>query len=137
MRKRILDTDTFSLWFRGDPDVVPKVNAYLSDFDCLTITIINEFEIRRGLEFRNATAKLAQFEMFVQDNEILAFSPSACQIAAHLYADLRRAGELLADADLLIAAIALANDCVLVTNNVRHFNRVKGLTVENWKGDSV
>ena len=77
MKKRILDTDTFSLWLRGDPDVVQKVNAYLSDFDCLTITIINEFEIRRGLEFRNATAKLAQFERFVEDNEILALHPRA------------------------------------------------------------
>ena len=57
MTKRILDTDTFSLWFRGDSDVIQRVNVYLQRFDQLTITIINEFEIRRGLEYRQATAQ--------------------------------------------------------------------------------
>jgi len=34
--------------------------------------------------------------------------------------------------DLLIASISLANNFVLVTNNVKEFKRVKGLTLENW-----
>ncbi len=133
MKKRILDTDTLSLWMRGDAVVTARVNTYLSDFDYLTMTIINEYEIRRGLEHRNATTKMAQFETFLEDNEVLDFSLDACKIAARVYAQLRQTGELLPDADILIAAIALANDCVLVTNNERHFTRIFGLIVENWK----
>ena len=64
---------------------------------------------------------------------MLDLDGAACKIAAQLYAVLWREGKLIADADLLIAAIALANDCMLVTNNVRHFARVPSLQIENWK----
>jgi tRNA(fMet)-specific endonuclease VapC len=76
---------------------------------------------------------MAQFEAFIGDSEVLAFDAKACKIAAQLYSTLRQTGQLIADGDLLIAAIALAHDCVLVTNNERHFQRISGLSVENWK----
>ncbi len=44
---------------------------------------------------------------------------------------------ILDDADLLIAAIALANGCVLVTNNVKHYARVPDLELENWTDSST
>lgn len=56
--------------------------------------------------------------------------------AARVYGSLRvtleRAGTTLAEPDLRIASIALANELSLVTGNVRRFERVPGLTVENW-----
>ena len=65
-------------------------------------------------------------------SEILAIDWAVIDIAADMYANLRRQGEILPDADILIAATALANDCVLVTGNEKHFRRIKGLEVENW-----
>ena len=56
----------------------------------------------------------------------------ACIEAARIYADLLERGELIPDGDILIAGIALANDCVVVTNNLEHFSRIKGLGVESW-----
>jgi len=56
----------------------------------------------------------------------------ACQQAADVYADLRRRGKLIGEADILVAGIVLAHDGVLVTNNVDHFQRVPNLKVENW-----
>ncbi len=41
-------------------------------------------------------------------------------------------GNLVPDADILIAGIALTGDYVLVTQNVKHFRRIPGLNVENW-----
>ena len=52
--------------------------------------------------------------------------------AAELYARLRASGQLIEDADLLIAAIALVHDMTLVTNNTAHFSRISGLQVEDW-----
>ena len=52
--------------------------------------------------------------------------------AAELYADLRRVGRLIEDADLLIAAIALVHELTLVTNNTAHFSRIADLPVEDW-----
>jgi len=53
-------------------------------------------------------------------------------VAAEIYAELRRQGQLIADADLLIGSTAIAADAVLVTNNEGHYERVPGLAVENW-----
>ncbi|MGH7231979.1 MAG: hypothetical protein ACREJU_11570 [Nitrospiraceae bacterium] len=47
-------------------------------------------------------------------------------------ATLMREGKGVNDSDLFIAAVTLSIEAVLVTNNVRHFTRVEGLTVENW-----
>ncbi|MCH8291941.1 type II toxin-antitoxin system VapC family toxin [Candidatus Poribacteria bacterium] len=133
MKRRMLDTDTLSLFLRKEKTVIANANAYHAHFKKLTISIISEYEIRRGLEYKGATTQQAQFETFLNDSEVLDFSKNACQIAAHIYAQLRHAGTLISDADILIAAITLVNDCVLVTNNEKHFNQILGLTIENWK----
>ncbi len=51
---------------------------------------------------------------------------------AELMASLRRSGRMLDWADLFIAATALVHGKVVVTRNVRHFDRIDGLLVENW-----
>ncbi len=48
---------------------------------------------------------------------------------------LRKRGILVDDADVLIAATALALNCPLATRNIRHFSRFPALTLENWFGD--
>ena len=53
-------------------------------------------------------------------------------LTADLCARLRTQGQSVEWADLTIAATALANDLVVVTRNVRHFERVPDLQVENW-----
>ena len=57
---------------------------------------------------------------------------AALDRAAELYAELRSRGQLIEDADLLSAAIALVHDMTLVTNNTSHFNRIEGLRIEDW-----
>jgi tRNA(fMet)-specific endonuclease VapC len=47
--------------------------------------------------------------------------------------ELRRRGEPLEDADILIAATALTHDLILVTDNEQHFQRIAELKVENWR----
>jgi len=45
---------------------------------------------------------------------------------------LRRSGQVIGDFDILIASIATVNECILVTNNVSHFERIQNLQLENW-----
>lgn len=56
--------------------------------------------------------------------------------AAHRYGELRaaldRRGTPIGDADVRIASIALARGLTVITGNVRHFQMVPGLAVENW-----
>ena len=64
--------------------------------------------------------------------QILPFDRASGEIYGSLRADLERAGTPLGEPDLRIAAIALTNNLTVVTRNVRHFSRVRGLRVENW-----
>jgi tRNA(fMet)-specific endonuclease VapC len=63
---------------------------------------------------------------------VLAFDTTAARTFGFLKATLEQRGTPLAEPDLRIASIALSRGLILVTRNVRHFQRVPELTVENW-----
>lgn len=65
-------------------------------------------------------------------NEILPIDDAIVTRAAAIYAELHRGGNLIGDADILIAATALEFGLVLATNNTRHFGRMEGLDLVNW-----
>lgn len=63
---------------------------------------------------------------------ILNFNSKAAYICGRLRAELESLGQPLYLADLEIASIALANDMTLISGNLKHFQRIKFLKVENW-----
>ena len=63
---------------------------------------------------------------------ILPFDAEAARRYGELRADLERQGTPIGDADIRIAAIALVRRLIVVTGNVRHFQRIPHLSVENW-----
>ena len=63
---------------------------------------------------------------------IISFDTKAAYICGRIRAELEKRGTPLDLADLEIASIAIANNLILVTNNVRHFARVPLLQYENW-----
>ncbi|MGE0134562.1 MAG: PIN domain-containing protein, partial [Dehalococcoidia bacterium] len=63
---------------------------------------------------------------------ILPFDEPAAREYGQIRAHLEQQGTPIGDADMRIAAIALSNNLVVVTGNVRHFERVPSLSVENW-----
>jgi predicted nucleic acid-binding protein len=67
--------------------------------------------------------------------KVLPFDGRAARTYGSLRAKLERQGQPLAEPDLRIASIAVAHGLVVVTGNVRHFERIDGLTVENWLAD--
>jgi tRNA(fMet)-specific endonuclease VapC len=69
---------------------------------------------------------------FLVEFDILSFDEAAAREYGKIRAVLQRSGKLIGNMDMLIAAHAKALGAVLVTNNEREFNRVDGLTTENW-----
>ncbi len=63
----------------------------------------------------------------------LAFDARAARVFGEIRADLNRKGTPIGPYDLQIAAMALVNDCVLVTHNTAEFLRVEGLRLEDWE----
>jgi tRNA(fMet)-specific endonuclease VapC len=132
MKRCTLDTNIITAFLKNDLRVVERVSNYLELFDKLTINIISYYEILRGLKDLGNQEKLRSFEDFIQENELVFIRKETVEKAAEIYAYLKNDGNLIEDADILMAAIAIVEDLILITNNTGHFNRVKGLNLDNW-----
>jgi tRNA(fMet)-specific endonuclease VapC len=132
VKKRLLDTDTLSYILKRREPIATKAREFFLNDGEVVISAITYYEILRGLKFSGAAQQEKVFEEFVSVNPILSVDIDVCRRAAEIHTQLRRAGQLIEDADLLIAATALVNDCVLVTNNTSHYERINNLELENW-----
>lgn len=130
--KALLDTDTLSAVMKKHPDALTEARKYLRVHRCFTFSIITRYEVLRGLKAKHATTQLAAFERLCHTSHIIPLTDEMIIKAADLYADLKERGELISDADILIAASALVHKLAVVTNNEEHFKRIAGLRVENW-----
>jgi tRNA(fMet)-specific endonuclease VapC len=128
----LLDTDVLSAILKQQPKAVSCAQTYLAAHHRLTFSLITRYEVLRGLQARRAVAQLAAFDRFCAQSAILPLTDDIVSRAAAIYGDLHRAGALIGDADILIAASALVHGFVLITNNEEHFRRVAGLRCENW-----
>lgn len=96
------------------------------------VSIIVAAELRFGV-VRIESVKLAQqVEMALSTVEVLPFEPGCDRYYARVRSGLERRGLPIGAHDMLIAAHALAIDATLVTDNVREFEPVDGLRIENW-----
>jgi tRNA(fMet)-specific endonuclease VapC len=130
--KTLLDTDVLSALMRKTPTALERARSYLADYRQLTISLVTRFEVLRGLKAKRATTQLAAFDSFCMNSEVLPISEPAIVRAADIYADLHVRGQLISDADILIAATAFENGLILATNNVADFGRIAGLAIDNW-----
>jgi len=78
---------------------------------------------------------LTLLETLFSEFASFAFDGEAAQIFGNIRADLARKGTPIGPYDLQIAAVALANDCILVTHNTGEFSRIAGLKLEDWEAE--
>jgi tRNA(fMet)-specific endonuclease VapC len=128
----LLDTDILSALMRRESVAIARAQSYLATHDQFTFSAITRYEILRGLKAKNAVAQLKAFEQFCAVNSILPITDEIILHAADIYARLYQSGQLIGDADILIAATAKQHKLTLVTNNINHFSRIDGLDLENW-----
>ena len=128
-----LDTNAVAAILREDQPFIRRVAAAVDRRDRVTLNAVSYFETKRGLVAPMFSRKLKIFGRFVGRFEMLPLDLVALDISADIYADLRRKGTPLEDADILVAGIALAHDAVLVTRNLKHFERIEGLRLESWE----
>lgn len=133
MNRVLIDTDILSYYFKGDKKVVENFEIYLQHYDLIEISIITYYEILGGLLAKNALKQLRVFDDFVIDNLVIPLTDNSTKISAELYSTLKQTGKIVDDIDLLIAGIAIDNDLILITNNEKHFSRIPGLMIDNWK----
>ncbi len=99
----------------------------------LKTTIITLAELRYGAyNSQKVKENLKNIDNFLRKVEVPPLQEGAADIFGKLKVELRRIGRMIEDFDILIASITLSHGGILVTNNVEHFKKIRGLSYENW-----
>lgn len=126
----MLDTDTVSFALRGAGHVAQLVER--SSRTDLCVSAITVAELRYGAARRASERLRLLIDGFLADFTVMPFDRSCAETYGNIADDLATRGVGIGDLDTLIAAHALTLDLTLVTNNLKHFTRVRGLKVESW-----
>jgi len=99
----------------------------------ICISSITYSELVYGAYKSNAIEKnRIALSLLLSNIEIVDFDSLASEKYGETKALLEKQGTPIGSLDMLIASHALANNCTLVTNNTKEFERIKGLKIENW-----
>ena len=125
----ILDTDHCIAILRGQLDV----DRHIQPTTAIFITSITVSELVYGA-FKSDRPEhhLRQVDLLLESVTVLPFGTPAARLCGQLKDNLGRKGTLIAEPDLQIASIALANALPLATHNRCHFERMPELTLVDW-----
>jgi len=131
--KYLLDTNICIYLIKKQyPEILSKLLKV--GFDKIGISTITLAELEFGVanSTRSVEAQTALLE-FILPFEVLDFGYNAASFYGRIRKELKDKGQPISDMDMLIAAIAMANELIVVTNNEKEFKRITGLKIENWK----
>ena len=124
----LLDTDRVADFLKGRMEARTLLAKLASSG--LAISLITYGEIYDGIYAgANRATHEAGFHRFLSEVKVLPPNRRIMRRFAQVRGDLRRTGQLIGDADIIIAATALHYNLIVVTRNIRHFDRVPGLTL--------
>lgn len=127
----LLDTDTIIYNLKGNSAVQENLRRHF--YDPLRISVITLMELYYGAyKSQKTTSNLAKIKTLENALEVIPLGNESVEIFGMLKANLEKSGTPLDDFDLILASCALAHNLILVTNNVKHFQRIEGLKMENW-----
>lgn len=130
--KYMLDTNICVYLIKKKPENV-LMNLHSNMSDGVAISAITLAELMHGVEASAYPEKNAiALNQFLSIVDILSFDDEAAAEYGKICATLRRLGTPIGAMDMLIVAHAKSKGLIIVTNNVREFERVEGLGLENW-----
>jgi tRNA(fMet)-specific endonuclease VapC len=131
----LLDTDTLSnlLKRRSSPPLLGRLAAVPAADQFTSSITVGElvYGAMRVSDRREELIERIEHVLLARV-QVLPFERDAAYQYGALRAYLEQRGTPLADADMRIAGVTLAQNLILVTGNVRHFQRVPNLRIENW-----
>ena len=128
--KYLLDTDSVSFALRGHGGVGARIRACNPSDICMSA--ITLAELRYGADRKGSRKLHGLIDTFAAAIEVVSFDEAAAAEFGRIGSILAERGTPIGEFDVLIAAHAVVLRCTLVTNNVRHFSKLPGLSVENW-----
>ena len=129
--KYVLDTNILTYYLKGNEKILDKVDKEAEN-DNIVIPFYVYFEIMKWLLAVNSKTKLQVFERLFEKYGISIIDKETLDISLAIYIKLRKSGITVDDGDLLIAAYCIKNNYILVSNNIKHFERIENLQIINW-----
>ena len=113
------------------PEVLPKFKSI--GVGKVGISSITVSELHYGACKSNHIKKnIKRLDEFLSPFEILSYDENVSKYYGKIRSQLEKQGNIIGPLDMLIAAHALSNNLILITNNVKEFMQIKFLRVENW-----
>lgn len=130
MPRYMLDTDISSYLIRGDhPEVT---DAFRQHFPDVCISAITAAELQYGAQKRKSQLLTRNVNAYCNLVPICEWTREAAETYAEMRVELEKHGTPVGSMDMLIAASAIAEGTILVTNNIAHFSKIGKLRIENW-----
>jgi len=128
----MLDTNICIYILRDRPI---KLLEKLNSADEISISSIVYAELLYGIELspqKKQKTRLEQLKRFTQHLTIIPWDENAAIHYSQIRAKLKRTGALIGNMDLLLGSHSRSLGIELVTNNIKEFERIPGLKIENW-----
>ena len=127
----LLDTDIMIYNLKGNANVRVHLQNHINDI--IRISAVTLMELYYGAyKSQQVEGNLAKVRTIENTLDIIPLDREVVEIFGSLKSKLEKQGLPLDDFDLILGATAMAHNLKLVTNNDRHFNRIPGLSTENW-----
>ena len=96
----------------------------------ISFTSITAFELFLGAELSTKRIhNIKAIQELVQQFSVLPFSIKSAYIAANIYSDLQKRGQMIELNDIYIASVALEHNAMIATDNIEHFKRIFNLEI--------
>jgi len=130
--KYLIDTNICIYMMNKRPaEIIKKFKQF--ELGEIGISIITVSELQYGVAKSTYRKKNeVRLEEFLAPFEILTYDQTAAKVYGDIRFQLEKRGQPIGPLDLLIAAHAVSQDMVLITNNEKEFKRIKKLKIENW-----
>lgn len=132
MMKYMLDTNICVYAIKRDPvGVYQKLIEHLDEGICISAITLAELEhgVYKSARIENNAENLTKLTRYIS---VSPFDSLGALEYGKICAYLQKSGTPIGTMDMLIAAHARSLGLIIVTNNVREFERVPDLTIENW-----
>ena len=129
-QRYLLDTNVLSELVRTPARLQNKIAA--AGEANLCTSIVNACELRFGARKKGSELLSGRVDRLLDTIEVLPLTDDVDRVYAGIRYRLEARGRPIGGNDYLIAAHAIQQDCVLVTQNTKEFKRVSGLNVERW-----
>ncbi|MHA2249278.1 MAG: type II toxin-antitoxin system VapC family toxin [Candidatus Kariarchaeaceae archaeon] len=129
-----LDSDFIIDFLNGHQEAIDKLENLEKENKHVATTSINVLELFVGIIEVNgiSSERIELTRDFLENLTILNFDNKAAERSAHILNSLKKLGKPIGLKDSLIAGVVMENKAIILTRNIKHFERVSGLFVESW-----